>query len=245
MGPCRFCNGGHKSPCYAEYVDGYKCFSCGVSKSYNNHRMAVMGRERLTIKKDMYIPKHIRNPGQFSVEVLKWLYSYFVFDDLIRKHNISYIEDGNKLLMQVVEDNTVVFAQTREFPEKRILGIGDKQLYKIKTGSKKLIIVEDYISAIRIGEFCDCYCLFGTYLQPSELKDILENYNDISVWLDNDKAGITGSKNMLKQLNEQTKENKTRFPLKYTKEWAINNIVSLKDPKCYSSKEIERRIYNG
>ena len=87
--------------------------------------------------------------------------------------------------------------------------------------------------------------MFGTYLQPSELKDILENYNDISVWLDNDKAGITGSKNMLKQLNEQTKENKTRFPLKYTKEWAINNIVSLKDPKCYSSKEIERRIYNG
>ena len=90
MGVCPHCDGGHKSPCYAEYVDGYKCFSCGVSKSYNNHRMAVMGRTRPTIKKDMHIPNHISNPKLFNVGVLQWLYSYYVFDDLIRKHNISF-----------------------------------------------------------------------------------------------------------------------------------------------------------
>jgi len=124
------------------------------------------------------------------VKVLKWLYGYYVFKDLIRKHRIGYIEAGRKLLLPIVIDNEIVFAQTRDVPDKHINTEGDKQLYKIKTGSKRLILVEDYISAIRIGELCDVYCLFGTYIQPHEIKLILDEYNYVSVWLDGDKAGV-------------------------------------------------------
>ena len=243
MGPCSHCGGGHKSPCYAEYVDGYKCFSCGASKSYNNHRMSLMGRTRISIKRGVNIPTHSLRPSEWPVKVLKWLYGYYVFEDLIRKHRIGYIEAGRKLLLPVVIDNEIVFAQTRDVPDKHINTEGDKQLYKIKTGSKKLILVEDYISAIRIGELCDCYCLFGTYIQPSEIKLILDKYTDINVWLDNDKAGIDGAKKMLNMFDKQINENKLRFPLKYTQEYAITNISTEEDPKCYSTKEIEGVIY--
>ena len=245
MGSCPHCLGGVKSPCFATYVDGWKCFSCGVSKSYNSHRMAIMGRKRLEIKRGVVIPQHTRNPQQFAPSVLKWLYKYYVFDDLIKKHRIGFIEGSNSLLCNVIKDNEIVFAQTRSFPDKRIIGIGEKQLYKIENGYKKVVIVEDYVSAIRLAELSvDAICLFGTSIHISEISVLLDKYNSISIWLDNDDAGIRGSKKLLKAFNEQINQNKSRFPLKYTQDWVITNINTNQDPKCYSTEELEGYLYD-
>lgn len=245
MSHCPHCDCGHRSACYAEYVDGYKCFSCGVSKSYNNHRMAVMGRTRPTIKKGVNIPQHTRNPQQFAPSVLKWLYGYYVFDDLVEKHRIGYIQSTNSLIYTVVEDNEIVYGQTRRFPDKYIRTIGATKLFKVENGHKHVVIVEDYVSAIRLGELnVDAICLFGTSIQQSEINIILNKYVDISVWLDNDKAGKDGTKKLIKLFNEQIEENKLRFPLKYTQEWSIMVINSENDPKTYSDVELERCLYD-
>jgi hypothetical protein len=208
--------------------------------------MGIKAFKPVTMGKDMYVPKHTRNPREFSPQVLKWLYSYYVFDELIRKHKIGYVADtgdwGDSILLPVVKDNEIVFVTRRFFPEKKVLGIGEKQLYKIKTGSKTLILVEDYISAIRLEEYGDVYCLFGTYLNRTEVPAILNEYDEIVVWLDGDDAGIKGTKNIVKQLGYQIQENKRRFPLKYPKGWSINTIQSREDPKFYSSREIGRYL---
>ena len=246
MSHCPHCGGGHKSACYAEYVDGYKCFSCGISKSYSNHRMAMMGRGRIEVKNGVNIPQHTRNPQQFTPNVLKWLYKYYVFDNLIKKHRIGHVEETNSFLYQVVDCNEIVFAQTRSFPGKMIKGIGAKQLYTIKNGSKKVVIVEDYISAIRIAELgMDAICLFGTSINHTEIKDILDNYTSIYVWLDDDDAGIRGSKKLLKVFNEYVYENKLRFPLQYIDDWSIIKVTSKNDPKTYSDEELKRRLYDA
>lgn len=250
MGVCPKCDGGHKSPCYAEYDDGYKCFSCGLYKSYDNHRKAMMGLSSykpVVINKDMYVPKHTRNTREFSPQILKWLYSFYVYDKLIKKHHIGYVADtgdwGDSVLLPVIKDNEMVFVTRRFFPDKRVLGIGEKQVYKIKNGNKKLIIVEDYISAIRVEDFGDVYCLFGTYLNKTEIPTILDGYNEIIIWLDGDDAGIKGADKLIKQLNYQIRENKRRFPLKYLGDWTITVIKSEEDPKFYSPKEMERYIH--
>lgn len=246
MTHCPHCESGYKSPCYAEYVDGYKCFSCGVSKSYNTHRMAMMGRVRPTIKPGLKIPKHSLNVSEWPTDILKWLYSYYVFDDVIKKHSIGYIEDTNSILYKVIEDNEIVFVQTRGFPNKRIRGIGAKHLYKIENGHKTVVLVEDHISAIRLGELgVDVLCLFGTSIQETEIKSILDKYNIIKIWLDEDKAGVDGTEKIIKSLKDQIDKNKQRFPLKYIEEWTILSIESEDDPKTYSDKEMEDYLWKG
>jgi len=246
---CPHCDGGHNTGCYAEYVDGYKCFSCGISKSFDGHRMAVMGKAALitiNMAKDMYVPKHTRNTNEFSPSVLKWLYSYYVYDKLIRKHRIGYVKDvgdwGDSLLLPVIKNNEIVFVTRRFFPNKRVLGIGTKQPYKINSGNKRVILVEDYISAIRVSEYADVWCLFGTYLDRSHVDELLDNYTNITLWLDGDEAGEKGVKNITKQLNYKIKDKMRRFPLRYSAGWSITNIKSIEDPKHYSPKEMESYI---
>lgn len=242
MGPCPHCDGGHKSACYAEYVDGWKCFSCGVSKSYNSHRMAVMGRTRPTIKPGLTIPKSSLKVSEWPVSVLKWLYGYYVFDDVIKKHSISYVEDSNSLLYKVVEDNEVVFAQSRRFP-KFIRGIGAKHLYKTDNGYNTVVIVEDYISAIRLAENnVDAICLFGTSINDNDIKPILDKWDNVIIWLDGDEAGIKGRKTIEKKLKRQIKELKVKYPLRYPQTWAIFSVSSEKDPKEYSDNEIKEKL---
>lgn len=243
MGPCPHCEGGHKSACYAEYVDGYKCFSCGVSKSYNSHRMAMMDRVRPTIKPGLTIPKASLKVSEWPVSILKWLYGYYVFDDVIKKHRISYIEDSNSLLYKVVEDNEVVFAQSRGFPDKRIKSIGANRPYKIDNGHNTVVLTEDLISAVRVSENgVDAMCLFGTNATTQVIKEVLWRYDTVILWLDNDLAGDKGRKLIPKALNKQINEFKYRFPLRYTQTWSIFSVSSEKDPKEYSDTEIKERL---
>lgn len=244
MSHCPHCDGGHKSPCYAEYVDGYKCFSCGVAKSYNSYRMAVMGRTRPTIKPGLKLPKATNKVPEWPIAILQWLYKYYVFDDVIRKYNIGYVEETNSLLYTVVEDNKVVFGQTRGFPDKKIRTIGVTKLYKVNNNSKTVVIVEDFISAIRIGEVgVDAICLFGTSINDNEIKSILEDYENIIIWLDGDLAGVKGRKTLEKKLNKEISRLKLKFPLRYRQEWSIVSVSSEKDPKCYSNKEIGEYLW--
>lgn len=246
MGVCPHCGGGTRSACYAEYSDGWKCFSCEKSKSYSNHTMTIMGRSRVVVKRGVELPKFTRSVSQFSTETLKGLYNYYVSDNLIYKYNIAYIEDEGKLLFPVIKNNEIVFAQTRSYPNKNIKGIGDKHLFKIENGCKEVVVVEDYISAMRIGEMnVDAICLFGTYINNEEVKMLLDRYNTIKLWFDADEAGDKARKTISEQLNKQIKINKKRFPLKYIQAWSIIIINSKEDPKSYSDKELEERLWKG
>lgn len=243
IGPCPFCEGGHKTGCFVTYENGFKCHSCGVYKSYDKHRLAMMGRKPVTVKKGLIIPKSTRNVAYFPPSILKWLYGFFVFDDVIRKHRVSYIEETNSLLYHVVEDNEVVFAQTRGFPNKCIRGIGAKQLYKVDNGHNTVVIVEDYISAIRLAENnVDAICLFGTSIKDGDIKPILDRWDSIIIWLDGDAAGIKGRKTIEKKLNKKINELKLRFALRYTQNWAILSVRSTKDPKTYSDTELKEML---
>jgi 5S rRNA maturation endonuclease (ribonuclease M5) len=207
--------------------------------------MAVMGRTRPTIKPGLKLPKASPKVSEWPVSILKWLYSYYVFDDVIKKHRIGFVEDTNSLLFSVVEDNQVVFAQTRGFPAKHIRGVGAKHLYKIDNEHNTVVIVEDYISAIRLAENgVDTICLFGTSINDSDIKPILSRWDNIMIWLDGDEAGIKGRKTIEKKLNMKINELKTRFPLRYTQNWSIFSVSSEKDPKTYSDTEIKEML-NG
>lgn len=202
-----------------------------------------MGRTRPTIKPGLNIPKATNNVSEWPIAILKWLYSYYIFDDVIKKYRIGYIEESNSILYSVVKDNEVVFAQTRGFPNKHIRGVGAKQLYKVDNGHNTVVIVEDYISAIRLAENnVDAICLFGTSIKDEDIKPILSRWDNIIMWLDGDSAGIKGRKTIEKKLNTKINELKLRFPLRYTQIWSILSVSSELDPKEYSDNELKERL---
>lgn len=50
-----------------------------------------------------------------------------------------------------------------------------------------LVIVEDPVSALRIGPLCDAMPLLGSHLAPARLNALAKLYRSVTFWLDSDK----------------------------------------------------------
>lgn len=243
-GSCPYCNQGYNTPCYAEYTDGYKCYSCGASKSYNKEQQGFVGLPPVLRPKisNITLPDFVSDPRLFSLELKQWLYNSYLTDKLIRKHQI--LAAGNSLLFLSHEDGEIKFYQQRFFPNKYIKSMGPKYAMKFMAGHKTVVLTEDYISAIRASECnVDSWCLFGTSLGWFEVNRLIDTYNKIIIWLDSDDAGKKGTKKIIQDLNKRIEYVKTKFPYKYTQKYYIETRSTPKDPKCYSPTEIERIIY--
>jgi len=243
MTSCPHCGSGINTPCYAEFTDGYKCFTCGIAKSYNKERRAFMKTPITKAAKDVPLPQYTSNPREFSLETLSWLYKYYIRDSEIRNAPIWY--QDNSLIFPVIQDNEVVFYVQRFFPDKRIKNVGYKHVDKFENGNKTVVLVEDYISGVRVSEFADVWVLFGTSINSGDVSTLLDKYNYIKIWLDGDKPGMTGAYKMEDQLVRKMIYLKKKFPYKYDVSWHVKLIITEKDPKEYSPTEIERILYEN
>lgn len=241
MTSCPYCDGGHNTPCFAEFTDGYKCFTCGQSKSFNLERRGFMGvKAKPKVAKDITLPDYTTNPKEFSLETLKWLAKYHIRESRI-KNNIYYCD--NSLIFPVLENNEIVFYTRRFFPGKRIINVGQKKVCRFENGHKRVVLVEDYISGVRVSEHCDVWVLFGTSLNYSDLTTLLDKYRDIVIWLDSDLPGRNAAKKIEDNLVKRMIYNQKHFPFKYNCSWNIKLITTEEDPKVYSDTEIEWYLY--
>jgi Toprim domain-containing protein len=255
MGPCPWCLGGNNTPCFATYSDGYKCFTCGKSKKSGGLSMAYRP-SLITSDNNIRLPEHTQNICEFSPSVLKWLYSFYVYNDLIKKHGIAYTKytefttergvkySGDGLILPVFKDGTLVFCQQRFFPDKKFITKGDKTSpFVIKCeGSVCLYIVEDYISAIRLGEFVNVLCLFGTSLHYQGVEFIRESGYDVVVWLDNDEAGEKGAAMLIDKLTKALTYNAKYRAFAIREQINISNLRTEFQPKEYSNQQLKTII---
>lgn len=237
---CFNCGSDHKTQPFVTYHDGYHCFSCGVTKRADRSFSAKYDSVVLEIEE---LPNLITEPGQFSLENYIWLNSYFMTDDLIRKHHIAECERGSLVFSHIV-DGQVVHYQQRWIEERKFRTGGQKRTMINSIDSDTIVIVEDFISAARVGEFVDVACLFGTFLMNKDAKEMLKKYKRIVIWLDNDdkKKSNSGQIAAVKIMNNfkylmSLEDNRKSF--------GGNNIVLLQnistqfDPKVYSNSEIK------
>ncbi len=250
-GACPFCGNGNNTPCFAQYSDGYKCFSCGVNKKQDGSTYAF--RPSLVMfDRKLDIPEHTQNIREFSPTVLQWLYKYYVYDDLIKKYGISYAKydkfgqfEGESLLFPQFQDNKLIFYTRRFFPEKKFILRGDKTspfIIKCDAKSDKIVLVEDFISAIRLAEHVNVLCLWGVHISFMCRKYLETSTYNVEIWLDPDEAGQSASKVILNQLSKSMQY--------YTKNraFAISEprTVSIRStelqPKDYSDFELKRLL---
>lgn len=239
-GACPFCGNGNNTPCFALYDNGYYCFSCGIKKSCAKENYAF--RENIIQKVALKIPNVTCD---FSPTVLQWLYKYYVFENLIKKYKIYYVPgdelSNESLLLGVYDKNELVFWQRRFFPTKKFTTGGDKNtLFTINnTARKTIVLVEDYISAIRVGEHANVLCLWGIHVNYVMSKYLQKIDMNILIWLDPDEAGRAASKELLNRLSKNAQNGSIYRAFAIREQRTVSILETEKQPKDYSDQQLK------
>lgn len=102
--------------------------------------------------------------------------------------------------------------------------------YSIPVEARKIILVEDYISAIRVSSLGYNVCpLWGSQLHDGQLKYLLQNYNEFVIMLDNDNSQV---KKKQRRIRDRLEAHGTKVKL----------YLLDKDPKEYSDEELNNLL---
>jgi hypothetical protein len=240
--PCPKCN---SSDAYAEYTDNYFCFSCKYSLPKKSKSSWAEKNIENTIDLDI-IELPIAN--EMPDNVLAYLYKLHFTNDLIKKSRLQwtencriystrlkeYINMGSRLVIPYYENDKLIWWEAKTFDKTqklKYITCGTKKLgYQILNSNieSSLVLVEDSLSAIRVGESNPVISLCGTNLSDDLFVKISKlGYTKFIVWLDSDDPGFAAALKMRKRLN-------------LLGESII--VQTKKDPKAYSDNDIKRSL---
>lgn len=96
-----------------------------------------------------------------------------------------------------------------------------------------IVLTEDILSAYKVGKSAAAqgWCMMGVRCTPWVMHQLQRSRADIAVWLDPDKAGQDAARKVLRELRQ--------YGL------SCRNIVSLRDPKNHTLKEIHGYIHQA
>lgn len=238
---CPNCGSDHKSKPFCIYEDGFHCFSCGHTK--RSQRDFV--QTRTAVHADLEMPTIERVASNFSVALLKWLRSYHVTDELIYKYHI-YESDNQSVILPTIINNEIVSYQQRWFSPRRIMSYGPKISHILSDKHDTIVIVEDFISAIRVHENnVDVCCMSGTNVKYDTLKQIVRDYNNIILWADGDAPGQRAANKLQTKITTLINKHNlyTAFDTNNNKD--VRNILTEHDPKYYTNTQIQQIIKRG
>lgn len=179
------------------------------------------------------------NPTEFSREARKWLFAGGLTPSVWKRYRIGYSPRLERVVLPIYDDNdNLVWYQLRAILKgqkpKYIQPSADKSriIYTagIQERSSRTIIVEDIMSAIRVGEAgrgkWTATSFLGTKISTGQAT-ITCKYDRCTIWLDNDRAGREGAKSIKRSLSMLCEVDQVRSEL---------------DPKMYSNKQIQELL---
>lgn len=220
------------------YSDGHHyCFSCGYFHPGNQIKNFVQSNRQMDVNAqpsnyNICLPtdSNIRIPSKAT----QWLFQYGLDKNALIKYNIMWSESRQFLLFPYFIEGRLVAWQGRYFGLDPAIGKWhtkgnvEKIHYTIGLPSTSIVLVEDIISAIKVSRVCLSSPLFGSVISNHKFTLLRKYYDTIYIWLDPDKTKQAinfGYKGGLFGLDCRV-------------------IVSGKDPKEYSTEEIEKYLYD-
>jgi len=182
------------------------------------------------------------DPRLWPLAARVWLYKAGLSNDEIIQKGFYYHEHTDRVIIPMVEDGKLVAwtgrdpywtpASTRPkylnqagATKDRGVGCGDP--------ASPPVLVEDYLSATRIGDVGGYgLCLLGTKVTGALLQRLAQaGVHRVGVWLDNDQG---------RRLSNPGREAAAKARrLLQAQGFDVVSVVTEKDPKCYSRKEVE------
>lgn len=187
-------------------------------------------------------PSDLTHP-EADPKALSWLLGHGIKHSEIAQHNIQYSPSLQRVFIPVWIGGTIVnyIGRTISTTEKCKWWALTKNpmpyfaslcpCYADDVGKcvDACVIVEDILSAIKVGRHCDTYALMGTTLSDS-LFVRLKLYRTILVWTDGDVAGDKAFDSIKAMCN------------RYYPQKSVHRIRTKKDPKCYDNERIIKEI---
>lgn len=253
---CPKCGGGHTNQCFVTYTNGYYCFSCGTASSTDKNNYSFKPYKQRLCDLSIYIPQNVEEDFKnFPLHIQYWLLKYGIDKEEVIKHCIMYVPyekfitksglkfEGESLIFPICNDREIIHYQRRFFPNKQILsvGAGINNLTLSKACSDTVVLVEDFISGIRVNNHADCIPLLGTSLKKYMIEDILA-HGKIVIWLDGDEPGQKAAKKIYKTLCDTIKY-RTKLNAFNHKKYKLSIVTTEKDPKEYTDSEIKQYLH--
>jgi len=172
----------------------------------------------------------------YSIEYAKayqWVLSYGITDAEIDKHGFLFSDEKKLLIFPAVDKHLGLlmwqgryFGDNKRHPKYLTRGLKDSVVHII--GADKpgpLVLVEDLISAIKVGRVAPAMPLWGSYLSKEMAQRLSIMWNEVYLWLDYDK-----------------REEATKQSIQHCMRLDIKPIITSLDPKCYTEEEIENTL---
>ena len=235
-GPCPECGSRDN---LGTWTDGQQyCFGCGYHvRGENETSIESMKARTSQLQQEEKSPSDSSStlclPSDYSrslpIDPTRWLTRYGISKGERIKHRIGWSDKYESLVFPVFDvHNNLLLVQRRYFgngkwpkyhtkgkPETLIHVVGD-------TDDDVGILVEDLISAIKVGRHFDAVPLWGSHLSNEKIKQLSHRFAKLILWLDRDKA-------------KEAVKYKWRASPFFEK---VSIIVSEKDPKEYNDDAI-------
>ena len=179
------------------------CHNCGYKKFIPSKertpsqvvdilRRYVSGDTQTNVVRDIKLPSDFTSV--IPVQAKLWLKKYDITDEEIEMFGIGWSERYSRLILPVYsKDGKLLYYQGRTFKpitkdNPKYMNIRQSGVRNIfftrERGDDKLCVVEDILSAIKVGRYVSSLALLGSYF-PKEIYPLYRSSNYI--WLDSDK----------------------------------------------------------
>lgn len=225
---------------------GYSCycFKCGETDFHAHEDLTLRRKLQYQQTKELFndikVPTDIVFSNQLSDDTVVWLGKAGVSPELAEHYGIGYSKYYNRAYLPIKDTKgNILFQQWRSVDgsqpkyinqrgaSKDVLFYSDdaKVLPNHKPKERAVVVVEDILSAIRVGRLQKACAMLGTSISNHNLLNIVELYDTIYIWTDSDKAGIKSRKKLRRLFSLYNK--------------TIIDIYTDKDPKLYNNQEIK------
>jgi hypothetical protein len=234
-----YCHGDSKSLKIERKEDGSihaKCFRCG---QWGVHDSKV---KSFTLTYDTNIVEEDDEVFEYDLDkwpgrALHWVKQYGISDFEIREYELAYSHARKRVILPIWWAGEKLGYQARKIYDE---DTGPKYITKAKAppgfmlkgeyDKAEIVLVEDVISAIKVGRACPTVAILSTN-PTSTLMDYVKTFSNYKIWLDMDNPQVI--RQALKLLKSLNVFGTTRL------------IVSPKDPKCYDDYDIRGWLYGS
>lgn len=211
------------------------CHKCGESGFQANDTLETLLKKTPTLEDVEEYVNSVALPHDFSPTLpdsaLTWLQRYGILDVEADFWNFGYSDSLNRLVMPIFDGNRLVawiarslYPPSDSIPKYITRGKVSEHSFRVNTYMDKIVIVEDMLSAIKVGRVAGSIAILGSYIPNKVIDFIKQDEKEVYIWLDMDKVNAA---------------------LTYTAQFTARGIhtgvvYSRLDPKEYNELEIKK-----
>lgn len=242
---CHECGNSNNSAVINHNVKDYSyfCFACGHTEVEPKGKQTLAELQKLKELNDAaetYRTESIELPSDTTYDLplvaRLWLYNGGISPTVWEHYRIGWSESLQRVVLPVYSaTGSLVWYQLRAVhagqrpkyiqpsqPRDTIFfKVGD-----IKSPTTKCVVVEDILSAIRVGKFVDTISILGTRPSSKHINE-LAKYSKVITWMDSDRAGRKSAYTIRKAVSMLTD---------------VGNILTDADPKRLSDNQIKEQL---